>query len=97
MSSPLTAHDVRKQPGLTSICGTSDVMKVLVTRSITWQQLHAAACVFHRAAAAAVKICYDYFIASTRFEGTSEYDNTEIVLFTAVLLLSISRIPPIQE
>jgi hypothetical protein len=28
MSSPLTAHDVRKQPGITSICGTSDVMKV---------------------------------------------------------------------
>ena len=28
MSSPLTAHDVRKQPGITSICGTSDVVKV---------------------------------------------------------------------
>ena len=28
MSSPLTAHDVRKQPGITSICGTSDVEKV---------------------------------------------------------------------
>ena len=33
---------------------------------------------------------YDYFIASTRFEGTLEYDNTEIVFFIAVLLLSIS-------
>jgi hypothetical protein len=28
MSSPLTAHDVRKQPGTTSIFGTSDVVKV---------------------------------------------------------------------
>jgi hypothetical protein len=28
MSSPLTAHDVRKQPGITSIYGTSDVVKV---------------------------------------------------------------------
>jgi hypothetical protein len=28
MSSPLAAHDVRKQPGITSICGTSDVVKV---------------------------------------------------------------------
>jgi hypothetical protein len=28
MSSSLTAHDVRKQPGITSICGTSDVVKV---------------------------------------------------------------------
>jgi hypothetical protein len=28
MSSILTAHDVRKQPGITSICGTSDVVKV---------------------------------------------------------------------
>ena len=83
-------RDVLEQSSLTSICGTSDVMKVLVTRSITWQQLHAAACVFHRAAAAAVKIFYDYFIAGTRFESTSEYDNTEIVFFTAVLPLSIS-------
>jgi hypothetical protein len=43
-----------------------------------------------RAAAAAVEIFYDYFIARTRFEGTLEYDNTKIVLFTAILLLSIS-------
>jgi hypothetical protein len=28
MSSLLTAHDVRKQLGITSICGTSDVVKV---------------------------------------------------------------------
>jgi len=31
MSSLLTAHDVRTQPGLTSICGTSDVTMVSVT------------------------------------------------------------------
>ena len=31
MSIPLTAHDVRKQPGITSICRTSDVMKLSVT------------------------------------------------------------------
>jgi hypothetical protein len=28
MSSPLTAHGVRKQLGTTSMCGTSDVVKV---------------------------------------------------------------------
>jgi hypothetical protein len=46
MSVSLTARDVLKQPGLTSICGTSGVMKVLVTRSITWQQLLQRAHVF---------------------------------------------------
>jgi hypothetical protein len=36
MSSPLTAHDVRKQPGLTSICGTSDVVKIsVIARSMS--------------------------------------------------------------
>jgi hypothetical protein len=39
MSSPLTAHDVRKQLGLTSICGTSDVMKVsVIARSLSTTQ-----------------------------------------------------------
>ena len=31
MSVLLAVHDVRKQPGLTSICGTSDVTEVSVT------------------------------------------------------------------
>jgi hypothetical protein len=51
--------------------------------------LATAACVLRRAAAA-FEIFYDYFIASTKFEGTSEYDNTKTTLFIAVLLLSIS-------
>ena len=39
MSSPLTAHDVRKQPGLTSICGTSGVLKVsVIARSLSSTQ-----------------------------------------------------------
>jgi hypothetical protein len=39
MSSPLTAHDVRKQHGLTSICGTSDVVKVsVIARSLSSTQ-----------------------------------------------------------
>ena len=31
MSYPLTTHDVLKQPGLTSVCGTSDATKFSVT------------------------------------------------------------------
>jgi hypothetical protein len=42
----------------------------------------------HRAAAVAVKT---FSIARTKFEGTSGYDNTEIVLFTTILYLSIRR------
>ena len=56
--------------------------------SMTWQH---AACVFHRAAAAVVNFFMIIFVASTRFEGTSEYDNTEILLFTAVLVIYTSR------
>jgi hypothetical protein len=33
MTSPLIAHDVRKQPGITSICGTSDVVKVSIVEA----------------------------------------------------------------
>jgi hypothetical protein len=86
MSSPSTAHDVREQHGITSICGTSDVVKVsVIARSLSSTQ-HA----FFIAHRRPLKFFYDYFIARTRFEGTLEYDNTKIVLFTAVLLLSIS-------
>jgi hypothetical protein len=64
MSFPLTAHDVFKQPRLTSICGMSDVMKLSVTRSITCmasacsasRARAAAACA--RAAACAVRRCW---------------------------------------
>jgi hypothetical protein len=39
ISNPLTAHDVRKQHGLTSICGTSDVVKVsVIARSLSSTQ-----------------------------------------------------------
>jgi hypothetical protein len=83
----LTAHDVRKQPGLTSICGTSDDMKVsAIARSLSSTQ-HAF---FIAQRGRLFNFFYDYFIARTRFGGTSGYDNTETVLFTAVLLLPIS-------
>jgi hypothetical protein len=87
MSSPLTAHDVRKQPGLTSICGMSDVVKVSVIARSLGSTQHAFFIAHRRRP---LNFFYDYFIARTRFEGTLEYDNTKIVLFTAVLLLSIS-------
>jgi hypothetical protein len=39
MSSLVTAHDVHKQPGLTSICGMSDVVKVsVIARSLSSTQ-----------------------------------------------------------
>jgi hypothetical protein len=54
---------------------------------MTWQPQHAFFIARRRRP---LNFFYDYFIASTKFEGTSEYDNIEIVFFTAVLLLSIS-------
>jgi hypothetical protein len=75
MSILLTAHDVRKQRGLTSICSTSDGVKVsVIARSLSSTQQ--AFFIAHRRWP--LNFFYDYFIARTKVEGTLEYDNTKL-------------------